>query len=45
VISGWGISSVILITMALQLFFVRYAISIIDRMIPPFMPEHEEIAQ
>ncbi|CAD8079606.1 unnamed protein product [Paramecium sonneborni] len=42
---GWGISSLIVFTMGLQIFFVKYAISIIDRMIPPIMPDHEEIVQ
>ncbi|CAD8154480.1 unnamed protein product [Paramecium octaurelia] len=42
---GWGISSIIVFTIGLQIFFVKYAISIIDRMIPPIMPDHEEIVQ
>jgi len=44
-VAGWGILGVILVTMLLQMFWVRYAYQIIDRMQPPEIPDHEEIKE
>lgn len=43
--AGWGVLSIVLVTMGIQILWVRYAYIIIDRMQPPEVPDHEEIRE
>ena len=43
--AGYAISSIIIVILLVSTYWVRYAYQNIDRLVPPDVPDHEEIRE